>query len=120
MVSFEEIDKSLEYVADNSDFVSIDESAINKYIKNFVPTKFVHWSHICPFPLYKFDNVDDKLDFLFLIGSQAFCFWGHPDKWTINYKGKKLDGWWALVASFQKALEEGMPIINGDYLSSMT
>jgi hypothetical protein len=67
----------------------------------------------------KFYNIDDEIDYTFICDSQAFCFWGYPQKWTIEYQDKKLDGWWALMACVQRAIENGVPMGNGAYLSAL-
>ncbi len=110
----------LNYVNKKSKYVLIDNQALDLFVKNFTHTKISHWCKIYPLGYKRRKKDEDEADFLFLIGSQAFCFWGFPNKWTINYKGKKLDGWWALVASFEKALEKGLPILNGNYLAQLS
>ena len=48
-----------------------------------------------------------------------FSFWGEP-KWTVTYRGMRYDGTFGLFASFLRALEEGIPIIEGPYLRDLT
>jgi putative queuosine salvage protein len=111
---------SLKFVTDNSKFVSIDIKAINSYVKDFQYSKINYdWTEKLPFKFYQFQTDEDLLDFLFLISNQAFCFWGSP-KWTLTYKKQKLDGWWALLAAFQNALESGVPIFEGEFLAKLT
>ncbi len=119
MVSREEILNSLQYVVDNSKFVSISQNAILKYVQNFVLTPATHWSHQTPFKYPGQKTFEEEIDFLFLIGNQAFCYWGSP-KWTIDYQNQKLDGWWAAIASFQRAIESGTSILDGSYLASLS
>jgi len=94
--------------------------AIDQYIQKISPTQTSHWSKIYPLGYKPRKNSEDELDFIFLIGSQAFCFWGHPEKWKIKYKNKILDGWWALIACFERALENKIPILEGEYLSKLS
>lgn len=119
MITRSELMDSLKYVVDNSSFVKIDESAVDSYIVNFQPTAYTHWSKAYPLEYHPQPTFEDEIDFLFLIGNQAFCYWGNP-KWTIEYKGQKLDGWWAAIACFQRALENGEPIFEGNYLAKLT
>src|SRR3989338_10049875 len=120
MITQQKLLYSLEFVVQNSSYISINKQAIDGFVRDFIDEEPTHWRTLCPF-LYKRRKKDeDELDFLFLIGSQAFYFWGFPTKWTVEYKGKKLDGWWALIACFEKALDAGVPILEGSYLAQLT
>lgn len=110
---------SLEYVNKHSEYVNINQKAVENYIKDFSYTTSSHWSQLYPLTYQKKHKQEDELDFLFLIGNQAFCFWGSP-KWTIDYKNQKIDGWWALIASFERAIENKIDVLNGEYLSQLT
>lgn len=112
--------ESLKYVVSKSNFVRINNQAIDKYTRNFSLARITHWSKIYPLGYKRRKSDDDELDFLFLIGSLAFCFWGYPKKWTVNFKGKKLDGWWALIACCERALENRIPLLEGEYLSKLS
>ena len=120
MISSNKILKSLQFVSENSQFVQINQKAIDQYVQDFSPTQTSHWSKIYPLGYKSRTNLEDELDFIFLIGSQAFCFWGYPEKWKIKYKNNVLDGWWALVACFERALENNIPILEGEYLSKLS
>lgn len=122
MVTSEEHLKSLGYVVKNSNFVSIDQNAIDSYVQNFAPTTVAHWSKAYPLDYQPQENLNNEIDFLFLIGLQAFCYWVKPGelKWSIIYKGQQLDGWWAMIACFQRAIENGLPVLKGEYLSGLT
>lgn len=123
MIDKEKVDESLEFVVNNSNYVSFNQEALEQFVKNFVPTTNFHWSQGSnAYPLkYKprFDK-NDEIDFLFILGNQAFCYWGYPTKWTIDYRGQKLDGWWANIAAFDRALEEGNNLLDGDFLANIT
>jgi len=120
MVSLTKILNSLSFVVKNSSFVSISDQAIKLYCDNFQPVQLKHWSEIYPLTYKPKAIPEEELDFLFLIGSQAFFFWGYPNKWTIQYKNQSLDGWWALVASFDRAIERKLPILDGKFLANLS
>lgn len=120
MVSQKRFLVALRTVVSQSQFVSISQQAIAKYCQNFFQLPLQHWSQQYPLGYRRRENDNDELDFLFLVGSQAFYFWGYPKKWTIFYKGKKLDGWWALLACFERALEKGIPVFDGNYLADLS
>lgn len=106
-------------MANNSDHVQIDTNAINRYVRTFEPSAVDHWMKACPFEYRPCTKVEDEIDRWFLSDALAYCFWGYPTKWTIEYEGRKIDGWWALLASFQRAIEAGTPILNGNYLAQL-
>ena len=60
---------------------------------------------------------------IFIQDAINFCFWakkGEP-KWAVEYpKGEIQDGWNALVASFDRALKEGTPLLETDYIVTVT
>jgi hypothetical protein len=64
-------------------------------------------------------NDADKLNFLLVFNSTSFCYWGEP-KWTVEYKGEKYDGSWAMVATIMRALDEGKPILDAKYRASIS
>ncbi|MBP9669951.1 hypothetical protein KBD75_00970 [Candidatus Woesebacteria bacterium] len=111
---------SVQFVVDNSDHVSINHEAIGTFVANFKPTQVDHWMKACPFEYRPLKNIEDEIDRWFLADAQAFCFWGYPTKWNINYEGKQTDGWWGLLAAIQKTIEAGVPLLEGDYLANMS
>lgn len=107
---------SVKYVAEHSDHVTIDHSAIDWYVANFKPAAVDHWMKASPFEYRPCPKIEDEIDRWFLADAMAYCFWGYPTKWTTEYEGKKIDGWWALLAAFQRAIEAGTPLLDGDFL----
>lgn len=66
-----------------------------------------------------FDGTERTLAYLFLLDALNFSFWGSP-RWEVEYHGATLDGYWALAASLKRAIEEGIPIWQADYLASIS
>lgn len=66
-----------------------------------------------------FDGTARTVNYLFLLDTLNFCFWGKP-KWGIEYKGKKLDGYWALAASLKRAAEEDPRVLDADFLANVS
>lgn len=110
---------SVKYVAEHSDHVTIDHDAIDRYVGSFEPKDVDHWMKASPFEYRPCPKIEDEIDRWFLADAMAYCFWGYPSKWTIDYEGKKIDGWWALLASFQRAIEAGIPLLDGNYLAKI-
>lgn len=52
-----------------------------------------------------------------------FCFWAKKgkEKWQVEYpEGQIKDGWFALTACFQRALDEHLPILDCGYVESIS
>ncbi len=120
MLSKQKVLESIKHVVDNSTYVSIDQEALERVVKNFQPTQTIHWSDVYPLNYQPRKNPSDEIDYLFLLGNQAFCYWGYPTKWTIDYRSQKLDGWFGQIAAFDRALENGLNILDGEFLANLT
>lgn len=59
---------------------------------------------------------------IFLQTATNFCFWAEKDKprWQVEWKGKNISGFYALAASFQRALIENPQILDANYLSNIS
>ncbi len=119
MLTKQDLLNSYQHVVDNASFVTIDNSAIDQFVHNFSPAQALHWSEACPFEYHPQATLEEELDMLFLLSNQAFYYWGTP-KWHMEYQGQKYDGWWGAIACFQKAVEKGVPILEGEYLANLT
>lgn len=51
------------------------------------------------------------VDFIFTMDLLNFCFWSESaEGFAVEYRGKKSTGYWSLVASLQRALDEGRSV----------
>ncbi len=69
-----------------------------------------------------FDGTERSVNWLLLLDALNFCFWaekGQP-RWTIDYQGETLNGYWAEAAALKRAVEEGLPLWDAKYLSHIT
>ncbi len=66
-----------------------------------------------------FDGGQQTVNYLFLLDALNFCFWGEP-RWKIEYKGKRLDGYWALAASLKRALEQNSSFADAAFLAQIS
>lgn len=110
---------SAQSVVTSAKQVSVDQAAINRFSQDFQPQQADHWLKACPFTYHALPDRHQELFRWFLEDAMAFCFWGHPKKWTIQYQSKSIDGWWALLAIFQQALENKTPILDPKFLSQL-
>jgi hypothetical protein len=66
-----------------------------------------------------FDGTERTLLYLFLLDALNYSFWGAP-RWTIDYRGASLNGYWALAAALKRAVEEDAKILDSGFLGSIT
>jgi len=110
--------KSIRSVVDQSRHVKINKKNLEKVCENFNPEDVKFWMENSPLDLSAL-NYKDRINFIFIFNSINFCYWGEP-KWTIEYKGKKYDGAWAMITCFRKAIENKAPILDTKYLAGIT
>jgi len=69
-----------------------------------------------------FDGTERTVNWLLLLDALNFCFWAEKDheRWRISYKGETLNGYWAEAAALKRAVEEGIPLWDADYLSAIS
>ncbi|HLX57243.1 MAG TPA: queuosine salvage family protein [Ktedonobacteraceae bacterium] len=69
-----------------------------------------------------FDGTERTANWLLLLDALNFCFWAEKDqpRWSIEYEGEVLNGYWALAASLTRAVQEGYPLWDAHYLSEMS
>ncbi len=73
--------------------------------------------------LYHFyDGGEKTVFYLLVLDTLNFCFWPAPEaiKWEIEYKSRKLSGYYALAISLKRALESGIPIERAEFLAELS
>jgi len=69
-------------------------------------------------------NLQNDTQLLAIEDAVNFCFWAKKgeEKWTVEWpKGKVVSGgWFGLVAVFERAMAENVPILDSKYLSQLT
>lgn len=102
-----------EYVCDNSIDVALDMRSTKNAAaaiyhtmqqKNYSPST---WSE---HELHPKTKDEGTLAFIFLMDLLNFSFWSEkPDRerFAVSYRDKRWTGYWSLVASIQRALDEG-------------
>ena len=68
------------------------------------------------------DGTERTVNWLLVLDALNFCFWAEKDspRWCIEYRGELLNGYWAEAASLTRAVEEGIPLWDAEYLSTMS
>ncbi|HWS83154.1 MAG TPA: queuosine salvage family protein [Ktedonobacteraceae bacterium] len=67
------------------------------------------------------DGTERTVNWLLVLDALNFCFWpekGQP-RWSIEYRGETLNGYWAEAAALKRAVEEGIPLWDAKTLSTI-
>lgn len=69
-----------------------------------------------------FDGTERTVNWLLLLDALNFCFWAEKDqpRWSIEYRGERLNGYWAEAAALMRAVEEGYALWDARYLSEIS
>ncbi len=115
-----QIRKSTFEVIKKANLVSINIDKIKKltfFIKNKIEIKDT-------LNIEQFGSSNPTPQLIFVLDALNFCFWAkkNEEKWTVEYpKGNFVsNGWFALVNSVQRALSEGIPLLDAGYLQNIT
>jgi len=72
-------------------------------------------------PYHFHDGTERTANWLLVLDALNFCFW--PEKgqsrWSIEYRGEALNGYWAEAAALKRAVEEGIPLWDAKTLSTI-
>lgn len=110
--------ESVKFVVGKSKHVRINQGKIVEFTKSFQHGNIPHWLSESPIS-FSHLNDEEKLNLLLIFNSISFCYWGDT-KWTVKYKGEQYDGSWAMVASLLRAIENGKPILDTKYRSTIS
>jgi len=105
---------TIKYVVEKSSHVKINRERIDEFVKAHEIKG--NWSELTQFPEL---SDKDKIAYIIIIDSINFCYWGDP-KWSIEYEGKLLDGYFAMDAAIHRALKNNVPFLDAKYLSELT
>ncbi|HZU67916.1 MAG TPA: queuosine salvage family protein [Ktedonobacteraceae bacterium] len=68
------------------------------------------------------DGTERTVNWLLVLDALNFCFWAEKgqQRWHIEYHGETLGGYWAEAAALTRAVEEGIPLWDADFLSKIS
>jgi len=106
-------------VVKNSKSVKINLSKIEALAQKWSKQKIIipNWPHQLHF---ESKNQEAMLDYLIILDSLNFCFWSKNKKWSISYKGKKYNGYFALSLALKKFFESGSAKANLNYFANVS
>jgi hypothetical protein len=109
--------KTTAFVVARARCVRINHNAVERAADALVETRTEPpaWNYDYHF----FDGTARTVNYLFLLDALNFCFWGKP-KWSIAYRGKRFDGYWALAVALKRALERAPHFADADFLARLT
>lgn len=68
------------------------------------------------------DGTERTVNWILALDAMNFCFWaekGQP-RWSIDYRGERLNGYLAEAAALKRAVEEDIPLWDAAYLSTIS
>ncbi|MDP3882068.1 MAG: queuosine salvage family protein [Nanoarchaeota archaeon] len=106
-------------VVKRSRSVSINRDEVGFFSSDIEVEDIKTWetANILPKPHKELDD-KEKVQLIFTANALNFCYWQEP-RWNIEYGGKKFKGSLALWASFNRALDENIPILDAFYLEHL-
>jgi hypothetical protein len=116
--------QSAEFVYDNGVDVAIDMRATKNAAESIhaqMKEKSYSTAAWSQHELHPKTKDKATVDFIFTMDLLNFSFWSElPDdeRFAVEYKGKRWTGYWSLVASLQRALEEGWSCHSVPYSSN--
>ncbi|KAJ7241896.1 hypothetical protein B0H12DRAFT_1132919 [Mycena haematopus] len=135
--------ESAEFAYQKTNLVHVNENGVRTAAKHIYDKMCIesytprtwrsHPLHICPVEPHSPTEPLNKsvLDWIFLISALNFSFWseleGHPDRYGVLWQEswvsqtpKLYTGYWSLVASLNRALQDDIPITDPNFYSSET
>jgi hypothetical protein len=69
-----------------------------------------------------FDATERTVNWLLVLDALNFCFWAErgQKRWTIEYQGELLNGYWAEAAALKRATEENIPLWDAQFLRTIS
>jgi hypothetical protein len=115
-----EVLKTAQNVAEKSRQVRIEKQALVRFSQKLVEDRIEVPPWNC---LYHFcGRSEEMVSYILVLDSLNFCFWPESgeDTWEIQYKSRKVSGYYALAASLKEAIDSGVPITKADYLAKLS
>jgi len=118
---------STRIVVEQGEYVWIDQERVNHLAEQWIAALPVqNEQNEVNQPLwddrYHFhDGTERTVNWILVLDALNFCFWAEKDqpRWSIDYKGEMLNGYWAEAAALTRAVEEGLPLWDAEYLSTI-
>ncbi|MEX2028960.1 MAG: queuosine salvage family protein [Candidatus Paceibacterota bacterium] len=115
---------STKAVVENLQYIAFDESKISALAEKIIERFNQGLDEDYELGIGVTPSLKDDLQLVFIENVVNFCFWPSmgEKKWGVEWpKGNIVSGgWYGLVACFKRGIAEGVPILNSEYLKSMS
>lgn len=119
MITREKIVDSIDYVVNQSNYVSINKENISSVLPLLSEIRKTSWLNSDVLDLSKLDEEQVILYFL-LCESFNFCFWDSDIKWKIEYHGEWYSGSYGVFYAVARAIETGKLSLDVSCLEKLT
>lgn len=69
-------------------------------------------------------NAAEVANLVLVVDALNFCFWSAPGavrpRWSVTYEGETYNGYFALAAALRRAVEQGAPLADADFLAGLS
>lgn len=69
-------------------------------------------------------NAEELANLVLVVDALNFCFWNIPTsnrpRWRVTWNGATHDGYFALALALRRAIEQGKPLYDAEYLAGLT
>lgn len=100
--------------------VVIDHGAVERLVARWVSEP---WPEKAGLDALHFnDGTERTVNWILLLDALNFCFWADPGqpRWRVEWRGQILDGYAALAAALTRAVEEGHPLWDANFLARLS
>jgi len=112
--------ESTRFLIEDPKYVTINQEKIERVSEKFASQglKIPSWDY----DIFPEKNDESTIDFFMLLNTINFAFrdFDTKKKYTINYKGNEWRGSQGMIGALKRAIEEGYPLLEGDYLKDVT
>ncbi|VDP70069.1 unnamed protein product [Echinostoma caproni] len=107
-------DDIAEFISSNAQHARIDELGVenlaNEIVNNFAASDYGIHSWMAE-ELTPSSANDQAVEWIFVTDLLNFSFWNKPS-YTVEYRGKQHTGYWALCAAVNRAIEDGVDLLD--------
>ncbi|USN96806.1 MAG: hypothetical protein H6797_01215 [Candidatus Nomurabacteria bacterium] len=112
---------SANFVVEHAHDVTIDDAGL-KALAEPVRQRFLKGFDNVEDAFGSTDDLDKDINLVYFETAANFCFWAQDDKdkWKFEHNSQSSGGWYGLRNAFAKALDDGVPIYDPQFMSELT
>lgn len=109
-------------VVERARLVTIDHEKVAETAKTLAGTEVdaPEWTDL--HPVGRDDS--ETANLVLVLDALNFCFWQIPNagrpRWSVTYNDTTYNGYWALAVALRRALEQGVPLADPEFLAVLT